>query len=307
MIQQGKVRAPGPAPTAAVSQAPKNRTSWKPQRVKRARTPSDEARLDRFTRKVKQIVNSLLEQRFIQPADASATVPMPEFALRGGGFAFSRPPTVNDDILIGASVGSVFVNTATVLTPIVYVCSSNTVGAAVWTQVSGGVTSVNGSAGAVTITPTTLGSNLNLAASFTDATNSGATETDLYATTLAAGQYAADGDMVEALYVGNTATTAAGKTLRVYFGGTVVSTLALGSLGSNIPWIVQVTTVRQSSSVVRVGVLNYQQAMTSGLVDFADVTGLTLTNTQVLKITGEATATNDIVARLGYLKYGKAT
>lgn len=145
---------------------------------------------------------------------------------------------------------------------------------------------------------------------FADVGNSTTTETDLYSDTLAAGQLANNGDKVEAYYAGVTVGHAtATRQLRVYFGGTLVYDSTAQATATAANWNVGVRVVRESASVVRCSTTlddNLNLAAWPG-AGYARVTGLTLSNTQVLKITGTAAAagaaTNDIVAKLGTVKF----
>ncbi len=144
---------------------------------------------------------------------------------------------------------------------------------------------------------------------FTDAGNGTTVETDLYSDTLAAGRLAANGEKIEAQYAGVFVSSAtATRQVRIYFGGTVVFDSGALTLSLSSAWDVYVEVIRVSSSVVRVSVsLTTQGAALAAYTSYTEVTGLTLANTQVLKITGQAAgvgaATNDIVAKLGNVKF----
>ena len=154
---------------------------------------------------------------------------------------------------------------------------------------------------------------------YTDVGNVGTGEDDLYSDTIPALQLQTNGDKLEAIYSGITvASGTASRRWRLYFGGTAI--FDSGDLYNPVSagaWALNVSIIRVSSSVVR-----YSCALTisnavfvSGSVaavvaSVGELTGLTLSNTQVLKITGEAAstgaATNDIVAKLGYVDYTPA-
>lgn len=145
-----------------------------------------------------------------------------------------------------------------------------------------------------------------LAEHFADAGNVTTGETDLYTDTLTAGLLANNGDEVEANYAGVfVASATATREVKVYFGGTVVfDSGALGITGTALSWDVEVSIIRVSSSVVRCStIMNQDGATLTSQTAYKEVTGLTLANTQVLKITGQAAgvgaATNDIVAKFG--------
>lgn len=148
---------------------------------------------------------------------------------------------------------------------------------------------------------------------FADAGNVGTGEDDLYSSTLAAGQLDADGAKLETLYAGTFALSAtATRQLRVYFGGSLIfDSGALSITGTNAFWSIFVEVIRESSSVIRATTtMTTSSAALVAYTAYQRVTGLTLANTQVVKITGEAAGvgavTNDIIAKQGYVAYSKA-
>lgn len=149
---------------------------------------------------------------------------------------------------------------------------------------------------------------------FADVGNVGTGEDDLYSDTLAASVLAADGDKITATYAGIFVGAAAStQELRAYFGGTKIydsGALAIGAITSN--WTMMVTIIRESSSVVRCTVsLSTDFATLFPYSTYTRITGLTLSNTQIIKITGEAAGVgavnNQIVAKLGYGEFKKGT
>lgn len=145
---------------------------------------------------------------------------------------------------------------------------------------------------------------------YTNAGNVGTGEDDLYSTTLAAGILTNNGDKITATYAGIFSGAAAStQELRLYFGGTKIydsGALAIGVATNN--WTVNVTCIRVSSSVVRCTVsLSTDFGTLFPYSTYTEVTGLTLTNTQVLKITGEAAGVgagdNQVVAKLGTVSW----
>lgn len=148
---------------------------------------------------------------------------------------------------------------------------------------------------------------------FADANNGTTVETDLYSDTLIANTFATNGDKVFAQYggtfVGDATST---QRLRVYFGGTLIfDSGALGIGVTTASWDLSVTCVRESSSNVRCTVsLTTSFATLSAYATYTKVTGLTLTNTQILKITGTAAgitgASNQITATEGYVIFQPA-
>jgi hypothetical protein len=144
---------------------------------------------------------------------------------------------------------------------------------------------------------------------FVNAGNVTTGETDLYSDTLAASTLSVNGDKIEAQYAGVFVSSGtATRQVRVYFGGTLVFDTGTLTLSLSAAWDCFVKCIRVSASVVRVAVsLTTEGAALAAYTAYTEVTGLTLTNTQVLKITGQAAgigaATNDIVAKLGDVKF----
>lgn len=145
---------------------------------------------------------------------------------------------------------------------------------------------------------------------YADVGNVGTGEDDLYSDTIAASQLAANGDKIYAMYAGIFVGAAAStQELKVYFGGTMIydsGALAIGVATNN--WDIEVTVIRESSTVVRCTVgLRTDFGTLFPYSTYTRITGLTLSNTQIIKITGEAAgvgAVNDqIIAKLGYVEY----
>lgn len=130
-------------------------------------------------------------------------------------------------------------------------------------------------------------------------------ETDLYSDTIAASQLGANGDKLEAEYGGVFVSSAtATREIKVYFGGTVILDTGTLTLTLSSAWTAYVSIIRVSATVVRYMVsLTTEGAALAAYTAVGEVTGLTLSNTNILKITGQAAstgaATNDIVAKLG--------
>lgn len=148
---------------------------------------------------------------------------------------------------------------------------------------------------------------------FVDVNNSGTSETDLYSDTLIAGRLASNGDKVIAQYggqfVGDATST---QRLKVYFAGTLIfDSGALGIGVTAVYWNLLVTIIRESASIVRCTVaLNTSFATLNAYATYTKITGLTLANTQIVKITGTAAgvtgASNQITASEGYVEFKPA-
>ena len=141
---------------------------------------------------------------------------------------------------------------------------------------------------------------------FTDVGNSGTSETDLATDTLAASILSADGQKIRAFYSLNILGSAtATSQLKVYFAGTARFDSGALALSTNGNWQIYVELVRTSSSTVRITIGLQSPGATNAVYSAqADITGLTLTNTQVLKITGTragvGAASNDILHKHSY-------
>lgn len=148
---------------------------------------------------------------------------------------------------------------------------------------------------------------------FADANNVDTTETDLYSDTLAAGQLANNGEKVIAQYGGSLSGDATStQRIRAYFGGTLIfDTGALGIGVTTSFWDLYISIIRESSSVVRCSAsLTTSFAALSAYDAFTRITGLTLANTQIVKVTGTAAgatgASNQVAALAGYVEFKPA-
>lgn len=140
-----------------------------------------------------------------------------------------------------------------------------------------------------------------LFAHYTTSGTSSVAETDLYSDTLAAGQLAANGDTIYVDFTTQYAPGAATRRVRLYFGGTVIydSTAIAGPGNSTLTG--RATIVREDASTVRCSVQIVVSAAgysTSTVASYTRITGLTLSNTQIVKITGQSSVVtaNDITA-----------
>lgn len=140
-------------------------------------------------------------------------------------------------------------------------------------------------------------------------TPASAVETDLHSFTTVASSLGADGDGFTmtsgGTFAGNASAT---SQLRVYFGGTQIfasGALTAAAAGS---WRIETFVIRDSSTSVRcITTFTTANAITVPLTTQTDVTGLTLSNTQIIKITGQgggaSPAVNDVVCKLGRIRF----
>lgn len=147
---------------------------------------------------------------------------------------------------------------------------------------------------------------------YADAGNVTTGETDLYSDTLAAGQLAADGDALEFDVAGAcTFVDTSFAQIKVYYGGTVV--YDSGSLGidGNLSFSLVLRMIRTSSTAMRyqarfyIGSLTYSGHMP--IVAYGDISALTHSNANILKITaantGTGAASDKIIAKSSTLRY----
>lgn len=135
-------------------------------------------------------------------------------------------------------------------------------------------------------------------------------ETDLYTDTIAAGQLGTNNSLLQGMYAGSFVTSGgtATREIKVYFGGTAIFDSGAVLITANSSWNIYFDIIRVSATVVR-----YEVSMVSPSAPLAayasvgELTGLTLSGTNTLKITGQAAgvgaATNDIVAKMGSVAY----
>lgn len=160
---------------------------------------------------------------------------------------------------------------------------------------------------------TTVATPIELFDHYTDVGNGTTVETDLYTDTLVANQFLNNGDKVDAEYGGLFVSHAtATRELKVYFAGTVIlDTGALTTALTTPTWKINVFLIRVSATVIRYAVdLETNGLTTRTYTNVGELTGLTLSGANILKITGQAggvgAASNDIVAKLGNVRYRPA-
>lgn len=138
-------------------------------------------------------------------------------------------------------------------------------------------------------------------------THTNGTEDDLYSDSVAASVLGTNNDKVEARYsVVTVAHATATRQIRVYFAGTLIfDSGPLATVTGDSPEI-HVLIIRKSSTIVRCTVKISSLRM-GGYPTFTEVTGLTLSGANILKITGTAAGTgaaaSDIVAKLGTVEW----
>lgn len=140
-------------------------------------------------------------------------------------------------------------------------------------------------------------------------TSTDGTEDDLYSDTTPASVLGADGDKLVADYGGSFVSSAtATRKVKVYFAGTAIFDSTALILSSGNSWTCRATIVRNAGGAgtgkVRYAVtFTTEGASTASYTKTGELTGLTLSGTNILKVTGAAASTGaasgDIKATVG--------
>lgn len=144
---------------------------------------------------------------------------------------------------------------------------------------------------------------------FVDAGNVTTGETDLYSDSIPANALSTNGNKLYAQYGGTFVSSAtATRDVRVYFAGTSLLDTGALSISASASWGLSLLLIRVSATVVRYTVAFQTSGASLALYNSTgELTGLTLSNANILKITGQAggvgAATNDIVAKLGFIDF----
>ncbi len=146
-------------------------------------------------------------------------------------------------------------------------------------------------------------------------TSTNGTFDDLYTDTTAANTFNTNGDKLTARYSGIiVASATATRDIKVLFAGTTILDTGALTTATADGFDVSVMIIRESSTVVRC-IATIIVSTTTGTGVFTDttytrITGLTLSGTNILKITGAAAATGaasgDITAKLGTIQFQPA-
>lgn len=142
---------------------------------------------------------------------------------------------------------------------------------------------------------------------FTNAGNSGTSETDLYSSSIPASTLQTDGDKIVVEYQGVYGSNATPtKQLKVYFGGTTVFDSTGISPLASAAWHIRCVIQRDSSNSVRVST-RLQAGYTLSFNFYSTLGSLTFSNALTLKVTGTAAgggaASNDVVATMGHVSW----
>lgn len=130
-------------------------------------------------------------------------------------------------------------------------------------------------------------------------------ETDLYSDTIRQSTLSASGDKLNAQYGGTFVSSGtATRQIKIYFAGTAIFDSGALTLSLSSAWTIYLTIIRVSNTVVRYMVsMTTEGAALSAYTAVGELTGIVLSNDNILKITGTAAgvgaASNDIVAIMG--------
>lgn len=134
-------------------------------------------------------------------------------------------------------------------------------------------------------------------------------ETDVYSDTIAAAQLTATGQKLLAEYGGvYVSSGTATRQIKAKFAGTIVFDTGALTLSLSAAWYMGLTLMRTGTSTARV-IVNFttEGAALAAYTAQTDLTGLDFTATNILKLTAQAAgigaASNDVVAKLGYVEY----
>lgn len=135
----------------------------------------------------------------------------------------------------------------------------------------------------------------------TDVSNGTTVETDLYTYTTKANTLNATGERVIADYTVSLTDATADKVLKVYFAGTQIFTS--GTLTSGVGIVrISVSVMRTGASTARAVVSGISPLLGAPITE-TDLTGLTFSGTNIIKITGTASGASggsgDITAKIG--------
>lgn len=148
----------------------------------------------------------------------------------------------------------------------------------------------------------TLNSGRRLTTDVTAGASVGAAETTLVSYTVTAGLLTTNGQSVRFKVYGATANNANVKTLRVYFGATVIATFTL-TINSAVAWSVEGEIVR-TAAATQLARVSCQHTDTAPLIPVTGGTPAeTLSGTVLFKVTGQATTNSDITEALAILEF----
>jgi lysophospholipase L1-like esterase len=139
----------------------------------------------------------------------------------------------------------------------------------------------------------------NLNSQYTDVSNSGSSETDLYSFPIPLNTLTSNGDWIDAEYDGtfNTPTSAV---LKFYVAGDVSTFTGISAVQR---WHMQAKLIRTSSTTIRKSVILFGD-FNNVIGEFiSDITGVDFTTTNTIKITGQDASSTKITAKMSTVVY----
>lgn len=139
-------------------------------------------------------------------------------------------------------------------------------------------------------------------------------EADLYSDSIPASTLGTNGDKLQATYGCTLANTTSTKRVKIYFGGTAIFDSGALTISASSEINLYVDIIRDSATTIRYAIsANTSGASTGSFAATGKLTGLTLSNANILKITGLSTnvigsdaAANDVNAILGTVEWKPA-
>jgi hypothetical protein len=247
-----------------------------------------------------EVINFNYNASATQTWAAGAITTQREFVIQAPTYAFASASTITTGATLAITGAPIAGSNATITNPL-----------SLWVQ--GGLARFDGTAAVKSGTSTSFAKvGGTIFDHSTDAGNGTTVETDLYSDSVPANTFGSDNDKVTAQYGGIFVSSAtATRQIKVYFAGTVILDTGALSISTSSSWSINVYLHRVSSTVVRYTVaLQTAGASTAVYNATGELTGLTLSNANTLKITGQAAgvgaATNDIVAKLATVRFDPA-
>jgi hypothetical protein len=145
----------------------------------------------------------------------------------------------------------------------------------------------------------------------TDVNNTSTTETDLLTYTTKASTLSATGEKLAFDASGTFNDITSTAQVQFYFGGTNIGNTGALTVSATGAWTARILIIRTGSTTARAQVnISTPSASTASYTSETDITGLTFTNTNILKITGTAGGasggSNDITAKMGTIIFWPA-
>jgi hypothetical protein len=188
------------------------------------------------------------------------------------------------------------------------------------------VSSINSQTGAVTVTAgdaiavVTNSQDVNIAVNytssllphtittfFTDVSNIGTGESDIYSHTTATNTLSSNGQTLYFDYTINVTDVTSTVTLAVYFGGTSIGNTGALAVSATGTWRVTGSITRATSTTARATVVVDRPGTDSDYINETDLTSQDFTTTNIVKVTGTAGGagggTGDITGKMGKLYY----